>query len=139
MSATLVSRDACPICHATLPPEAAECPRCGESFAEVPTTADEFVGSAARVPGFREKFLYYAGIALILLGGPGLALGSWLHDVLRISFMNYNSFDVIGPVNRHVLGHGLNVMIVGVVFLILSLRLSRPAEYDMDESRQTQV
>ncbi len=138
MTATFVSLEACPICGAPLTPDAVECPNCGESFLEPPIGASG--SAAARVPGFREKFLYYAGIALILLGGPGLALGSWLHDVLRISFMNYNSFDVFGPVNRLVLGLGLIVMIIGVVFLILSLRLSRPAEYDeTGEGRRMQI
>ncbi len=93
-----------------------------------PEKSAENAPPASRVPGFREKFLYYAGIALILLGGPGFALGSWLHDVLRISYMNYNSFDVFGPVNRLVLAVGLIVMTVGIVFLVLSLRLSRPAD-----------
>lgn len=128
MSTSVASIDECPICHLPVPAGAAECPHCGESFAEVPAAATETAESAERVPGFREKFLYYAGIALILLGGPGIALGSWLHDALRVSFMNYNAFDVFGPVNRLVLGVGLIVMIVGVVFLILSLRLSRPVE-----------
>lgn len=124
----------CPICHTAVAQDATECPSCGESFVATPTPAAEPAESAetetkkTRSPAFREKFLYYAGIALILLGGPGIATGSWLHDVLRISYMNYNAFDVFGPVNRLVLGIGLIVMIVGVVFLILSLRLSRPAE-----------
>lgn len=133
MSTRAVSTEECAVCHLPVPPGATECPHCGESFAESPAVASEPAEEpepTERVPGFREKFLYYAGIALILLGGPGISLGSWLHDVLRISFMNYNAFDVFGPVNRLVLGVGLIVMIVGVVFLILSLRLSRPAGAD---------
>jgi len=118
----------CPICRAPVSAEAVECPRCGESFVELGPEDVEDLGSGKPATGFREKFLYYAGIALILLGGPGIALGSWLHDALRISYLNYNSFDVFGPANRLVLGLGLIVMIVGVVFLILSLRLSRPVE-----------
>lgn len=128
MSAPPVSVTQCPICSAEVPPEAVECPTCGEAFEPLVPESAAVPVSAERVPGFREKFLYYAGIALILLGGPGIALGSWLHDVLRISYLNYNSFDVFGPVNRLVLALGLIVMIVGVVFLILSLRLTRPAD-----------
>ena len=133
MATPAASISECPICHAEVPAEAAECPRCGETFGPLGEAAGttESTSSEARVPGFREKFLYYAGIALILLGGPGIALGSWLHDILRISYLNYNSFDVFGPVNRLVLAIGLIVMIVGVVFLILSLRLTRPAETDV--------
>lgn len=132
MTVSLASLDECPVCRTSLAADATECPRCGEplrdSVAALPGESVENAAPAARVPGFREKFLYYAGIALILLGGPGFALGSWLHDVLRISYMNYNSFDVFGPVNRLVLAVGLIVMIVGIVFLVLSLRLSRPVE-----------
>ncbi len=131
MSVAVESADQCPICHTSVAPDAVECPNCGESLVATPpaaSDASELEGATERRPAFREKFLYYAGIALILLGGPGIALGSWLHDALRISYMNYNAFDVFGPVNRLVLGLGLIVMIVGVVFLILSLRLSRPAQ-----------
>lgn len=133
MAAPAASVSECPICHADVPDGTAECPRCGETFGplEDAAGATESAAATGRVPGFREKFLYYAGIALILLGGPGIALGSWLHDVLRISYLNYNSFDVFGPMNRLVLAIGLIVMIVGVVFLILSLRLTRPAETDL--------
>src|SRR5207244_13150699 len=82
--------------------------------------------------GFREKFLFYAGIFLILLGGPGIALGSWLHDELRISVGEFNAFDAFGPWNRLVTAIGLIVLIVGIVCLILSLRLSCHSVADKD-------
>jgi hypothetical protein len=82
--------------------------------------------------GFREKLLFYMGIFLILLGGPGIALGSWLHDTLRIGIGEYQAFDVFGPWNRLVAAVGLIVLIVGIVFLILSLRLSRPSEVEKE-------
>jgi len=89
--------------------------------------------------GFREKFLFYTGIFLILLGGPGIALGSWLHDQLRISVAEFQAFDVFGPWNRLVTAIGLIVLIVGIVFLILSLRFSRPSdvEKDLDALRES--
>jgi len=82
--------------------------------------------------GFREKFLFYAGIFLILLGGPGIALGSWLHDELRISVGEFTAFDAFGPWNRLVTAIGLIVLIVGIVCLILSLRFSRPSDVEKD-------
>jgi hypothetical protein len=90
--------------------------------------------------GFREKLLFYMGIFLILLGGPGIALGSWLHDTLRIGIGEYQAFDVFGPWNRLVAAIGLIVLIVGIVFLILSLRLSRPSdvEKELDTLRGTE-
>jgi hypothetical protein len=128
MSPSLASAEECPICHNPVPADAFECPMCGERLRVPAAESEEADPMEDHGPRFREKFLYYAGIALILLGGPGIALGSWLHDVLRISYLNYNAFDAFGSVNRLVLGLGLIVMIVGVVFLILSLRLSRPAD-----------
>ncbi len=118
--------DQCPICHTELTPGAAECLRCGEMFAPPAQDAGADAAEAEPTVGRREKFLYYGGIALILLGGPGIALGSWLHDVLRISYLNYDAFSVFGPVNQLVLAVGLITMTVGTVFLLLSLRLSRP-------------
>src|SRR5437867_6076958 len=82
--------------------------------------------------GFREKFLFYIGIFLILLGGPGIALGSWLHDMLRISVGEFTAFDAFGPWNRLVTAIGLIVLIVGIVCLILSLRFSRPSDVEKD-------
>lgn len=133
----------CPTCKAVVPLEATECPRCGELFEDMSETgavavaaAAEEVGSpeAGSTPraGFREKFLFYAGIFMILLGGPGIALGSWLHDVLRIPFEDYRAFDVFGPVNRLVTAAGLIVLIVGIVLLILSLRFARPTDVEKD-------
>jgi len=122
----------CPSCSAVVPLDATECPRCGELFAEEAFEVEAAPDTAEKTAGLREKFLFYTGIVLILLGGPGVALGSWLHDVLRIPYANYNAFDVFGPVNRLVAALGLIILIVGIVFLILSLRLSRPVEPDYD-------
>ncbi len=138
----------CPTCKAVVPMDATECPQCGELFEmetvpsapvrrEAPEAAepvaeeadDEVGGSKS---GFREKFLFYTGIFLILLGGPGIALGSWLHDILRIGFGEFNAFDAFGSWNRLVTAIGLIVLIVGIVFLILSLRFSRPSDVEKD-------
>lgn len=141
----------CPTCKALVSLEATECPQCGELFeAEAEPTASEPVASApaptmaaeadddeddtGSKSGRREKFLCYTGIFLILLGGPGIALGSWLHDVLRIGVGEFNAFDAFGSWNRLVTAVGLIVLIVGIVFLILSLRFSRPSDVEKDLS-----
>jgi predicted RNA-binding Zn-ribbon protein involved in translation (DUF1610 family) len=132
----------CPTCKAVVPYEATECPQCGELFEQddSPRSTGEPIAAGDSEDeaepeerhGFREKFLFYTGIFLILLGGPGIALGSWLHDELRISIYNYNAFDTFGPFNRLVTAIGLIVLIVGIVFLILSLRFSRPSDVEKD-------
>lgn len=142
---TLVAE--CPTCKAIVPMDATECPQCGELFeqdvaalesqddarlrADDKTEDDEADEPKAR---FREKFLFYTGIFLILLGGPGIALGSWLHDILRIGVGEYTAFDAFGQFNRLVTAVGLIVLIVGIVFLILSLRFSRPSDVEKDLS-----
>src|SRR5712691_11171133 len=135
----------CPTCKAIVPIDAPECPQCGELFeTEAPTGSSVAASPAAtaeasddeegseRKTGFREKFLFYAGIFLILLGGPGIALGSWLHDELRIGVGEFTAFDAFGPWNRLVTAIGLIVLIVGIVCLILSLRFSRPSDVEED-------
>jgi len=134
----------CPTCQASVPLEATECPRCGELFEGSPGIVDPAASQRSEPErsldesqengraGFREKLLFYMGIFLILLGGPGIALGSWLHDTLRIGIGEYQAFDVFGPWNRLVAAVGLIVLIVGIVFLILSLRLSRPSEVEKE-------
>src|SRR3989442_8649276 len=131
----------CPTCKAVVPIDAPECPQCGELFeTEAPTgaaaspptaSAEDSASEDEEVKektGFREKFLFYAGIFLILLGGPGIALGSWLHDELRIGVGEFTAFDAFGPWNRLVTAIGLIVLIVGIVCLILSLRFSLPSD-----------
>ncbi len=134
----------CPTCKAVVPIEAMECPRCGELFeqevapsepadvAPPPVAGETDDDLVEPKTGFREKFLFYTGIFLILLGGPGIALGSWLHDVLRIAVGEYTAFDAFGSFNRLVTAVGLIVLIVGIVFLILSLRFSRPSDVEKD-------
>src|SRR5947199_2263592 len=135
----------CPTCKAVVPLDATECPQCGELFDQEvatgglgPATVTETDRSSDKdgteepKTGFREKFLFYTGIFLILLGGPGIALGSWLHDVMQIGVGEFRAFDVFGPWNRLVTAIGLIVLIVGIVCLILSLRFSRPSDVERD-------
>lgn len=124
----------CPSCSSVVPLDASECPRCGELFAEEAIEVDPHAAASKgeKTKGLREKMLFYVGILLIVLGGPGIALFSWLHDALRIAIGEYTAFDAFGPFNRLVSAIGLIVLIVGIVFLILSLRLTRPPEPDYD-------
>ncbi len=116
----------CPTCGSTIPLGAEECPECGEIFS-LEDVEIKPGGEVVEKGGRREKLLFYLGVILILVGGPGVALGSWLHDWFRIPFPGpeYSSYDVFGPVNRFVAVLGLVVLIIGIIFLILSLRSSK--------------
>ncbi len=120
----------CPSCGASVAKEATECPKCGEIFEASALQVGAKEGS--KTSGRRERLLFYAGVLLVLAGGPGIAVGSWLHDLLRIP-IGGNAFDAFGWVNRLVAAVGLVILIVGIVLLILSMRLgSASAEEDYD-------
>ena len=122
----------CPSCGAQVAMDAKECPKCGEIFAEeMMQTAsppmEEHEGKPSRI----EKVLFFGGLILVLAGGPGLALGSWLHDVLEINIVG-DAFETFGWVNRIFAAAGLVVLLVGIVLLILSLRMAKPGfDYDV--------
>lgn len=118
----------CPSCSALIDAHARDCPECGERL-----TGDA-IGDPGSEKGSRiERALFYLGLGLVVVGGPGIALGSWLHDVLSIP-VGGNAFAVFGPLNRFVAAIGLVVLIVGIVVLIISIRLTRPVvddDYDI--------
>ena len=119
----------CPSCGAEVPLDAKECPNCGEIFSEelLQGTGEEREPKSSKL----EKAMFYGGLLLVLAGGPGLALGSWLHDVLRIPVFG-NAYTVFGSLNRLFAALGLVVLLVGIVLLILSLRIVRPTfDYDV--------
>lgn len=119
----------CPSCGAEVPLDAKECPNCGEIFAE--ELLQEAGEEREAKPAKLEKAMFYGGLLLVLAGGPGLALGSWLHDVLQIPIFG-DAYEVFGSLNRLFAAVGLLVLLVGIVLLILSLRIVRPAfDYDV--------
>ena len=124
----------CSSCGAKVRADAMECPQCGEIFSE-----DLLKGvSEGEKAGRREKMIFYLGIVLILAGGPGIALGSLLHDTLQIPVIG-SAYDEFGWVNRIVAAVGLVILIVGVVFMILSARLAPKSgvdEYDIGNPRR---
>jgi len=123
----------CPSCGASVAKEATECPKCGEIFEASALQVD------AKTSGRRERLLFYAGVLLVLAGGPGIAVGSWLHDLLRIP-LGGSAFDAFGWLNRLVAAVGLVILIVGIVLLILSMRLGSAAgeeDYDVGIPRKS--
>jgi predicted nucleic acid-binding Zn ribbon protein len=125
----------CSSCGAKIPADAKECPQCGEIFSEELLKEAEGDEKAGR----RERIMFYLGLVFILVGGPGMALGSLLHDTLKIPVVG-SAYDEFGWVNRMFAAIGLVVLIVGVVFMILSVRLapkSAESEYDVGTPRRT--
>lgn len=118
----------CPSCGAEVALDAKECPNCGEIFSE--ELLQDASGEEAK-PSRIEKLLFFAGVAMVLAGGPGLALGSWLHDVLRIPVIG-DAYEAFGSVNQIFAAGGLIVLLVGIVLLILSIRFAKPSfDYDV--------
>jgi len=127
----------CPSCGASVAKEATECPKCGEIFEASALQVD--ASEAPKTSGRREGLLFYAGVLLVLAGGPGIAVGSWLHDLLRIP-LGGSAFDAFGWLNRLVAAVGLVILIVGIVLLILSMRLGSAAgeeDYDVGIPRKS--
>ncbi len=128
----------CPSCGAPVDADAKECPKCGEFF-DASALQGEAEGEAPKEGSRKERFLFYAGVLLVLAGGPGIALGSWLHDILRIPIVG-SAYDAFGWVNRFVAAIGLVVFIVGIVLLVLSMRFAGSAvetDYDVGTPRKS--
>jgi hypothetical protein len=69
----------------------------------------------------RDRILFYAGLVLLLLGLPGMVLGSWLHEIMRFPIIG-EVYDAWGWINQITFIVGLFMALVGGVFLALSLR-----------------
>ncbi len=101
----------CPVCGAEIPLDATVCPECGEEFNIEEETVRE-----------RSKLLIISGIIVALIGGPGFALGSYIHDIMQIDIAGYDNFYSFGWVNRFVATAGIIITIVGLLMIIIGLR-----------------
>ncbi len=125
----------CSSCGARIPMDAKECPQCGEIFSPELLEEAREVSTSRR----RERLVFYLGLVFVIMGGPGMALGSLLHDVLRIPVFG-SAYYEFGWVNRTFAAVGLVVLIVGVVFLMLSSRFTTKYsenDYDIGTPRRT--
>jgi len=69
----------------------------------------------------RDRIAYYVGLILVAIGGPGLTLGSWLHDLLNVPIIGYK-YEMFGIINVRFAIIGLTLFIIGIVLLAVSLR-----------------
>ena len=102
----------CPVCGTQIPKGASECPNCGE-----PLTAKAFMEAERKEKG--SKLLFWAGLALSIVGG-GVSIGSYLQYWLGWDILGYNSPE-FGPLNRSASLIGIVILVIGIIFLILSL------------------
>jgi hypothetical protein len=115
----------CPTCGESIPSSATECPKCGEAIA-VETVEEPEPEKAPK----KRNWLFWIGILLVLAGGPGIAVGSWLHDILHIP-IGGDAFDVFGWLNRLVAAVGTIILLVGL--LVLAIAIARSGRDEDDE------
>ena len=114
------------MCGESVPADAIECPNCEEPFSP---EAFEVLAEEEK----KSKITFWIGLILVLVGGPGIALGSWLHDVLAIPIADYDNFDSFGWANQLVSTVGIIILVIGIILLILSL----PKIHPEDEEEET--
>jgi len=69
----------------------------------------------------RDRYLFFSGLILLLLGGPGLLVGSFGHDAFRVPVVG-QAYDAFGWMNQTVLGLGIVLLVIGVLFTALALK-----------------
>jgi len=121
------------MCGTIVPDGVDECPKCGEPFTPEALNA----GLTKEEKG--SKWLFVAGVILVLIGGPGIALGSWLHDILRVTIAGYDNFESFGWANRLVSSVGIIILVAGIILLILSLPKSRKSDPEDEEIPENDV
>ena len=112
----------CPMCGEPVPPDAIECPNCEEPFS--PEAFETRLEKEEKGSGM----LFWIGVVLVIVGGPGIALGSWLHDLLQVPIADYDNFDSFGWANKLVSSVGIIILVIGIILLILSLPKVRPED-----------
>jgi hypothetical protein len=69
----------------------------------------------------RDRICFYVGSVLLLLGGPIIALGSWLHDWFMVPIVG-NTYSEFGWINVTYAEVGFIILIIGIVLFAISLR-----------------
>ena len=69
----------------------------------------------------RDRIAFYLSLTLIVLGGLYFALGSYLHDLLRVPVVG-TAFTVFGPVNVLYALVGAVILFVGFALFVVSIR-----------------
>ena len=121
----------CPMCGAVVPTDAIECPNCGEPF-----TPEAFEPKQTQEEK-RSKWFFFLGLILVLIGGPGVAFGSYLHDLLQVPVGDYDNFDSWGWANQLVAVVGIIILVIGIILLVLSLPSLKSKKQKKDKKSDT--
>ncbi len=69
----------------------------------------------------RDRVLFFTGLVLLLLGGPGFVVGTFAHDSMRVPVVGEAYYE-FGWVNVTFLALGIVLALVGAAFVALGLR-----------------
>jgi len=98
-----------------------------EGPAEETVEEEAFLIEAAEAPAVdparlrRDRAAFYVGTLLIAVGGPGLLVGSILHDAMRVPLFG-DTFEAFGPLNVTAAILGAILLIGGIVAMGVGLR-----------------
>ena len=138
----------CPVCGAIIPADAKVCPECGAVFEEEEEeggveleeeeeTEEEFGEEEGEYgeeeenegevkPAKADKRMFWAGLITLLIGSQGIALGSLVHNTLKIgthdSGWGNPSYKVYGYLDQIVGIVGIIITLIGIFLLIMYMK-----------------
>lgn len=119
----------CPTCGKGIYSNQERCPHCGENFLLVldgeEVIFDRPVERYVDKPTLLQRILFWSGLLSVVIGGPGMLLFSFGHNVLNVP-SRWGGSDVCttcyGPIDRMFSSIGLVLLVLGILFILLSLR-----------------
>lgn len=138
----------CPNCNAEIPLDSPRCPNCGIDFEQDNSSeaGEDDLGSDYSLDDKeiehllkeekKTRTLFFIGVILVLIGGPGIALFSYVHNLTDFPaewngspiYTGYGYLDwILGSV-------GSITLLVGIIFVLLSFAgRDEIKEYDEED------